>query len=132
MASHRVTLAPVAAPPAFQNVDAPRRGVLSRMSSSQSDNARYKDRYSSDRASGGGGGRRFRRWVAGRMSSGGGAVPTEDLVRRWMLVVLGPRAMLLTEGEVPLAEGLKDGRVLVRLVRAVGGARALGMAMVRI
>lgn len=100
------------------------------MSSSQSDNARYKDRYSSDRASGGSGGRRFRRWVAGRMS-GGGAVPTEDLVRRWVLVVLGPRAMLLAEGEVPLGEGLKDGRVLVRLVRAVGGARAAGMAKVR-
>lgn len=58
-------------------------------------------------------------------------------MRNWINAVLGPRALALVDGGegggvVGLAEGLKDGRVLVRLAHAVGGVRTAGMGEVRI
>lgn len=82
----------------------------------------------------------------------GDGTPSEELVERWIRVVLGPRALGLFEDEEDdddyddddnsnngrgsmvgrrgLAEELKDGRLLVRLARAVGGARSAVMAEV--
>lgn len=87
----------------------------------------------------GGGGKRLRRWVSGRLGAGrtegwGGrgarrkkspALPTEEAVKRWMVVVLGSRALIGAgePGKITLAEWLRDGRILVRLVKAIGGAR---------
>ncbi|CAB1115626.1 unnamed protein product [Ectocarpus sp. CCAP 1310/34] len=90
----------------------------------------------------GGGKNRLRRWVHGkRHTSEADGIPSEQLVEKWIRAVLGPRALGLVEekrdydddgpvgsGGRGLGEELKDGRLLVRLAHAVGGARAASCA----
>lgn len=88
--------------------------------------------------------RRLRRWVSFSDAVSGG-VSMETEVKKWIINVLGSRAVGLMEegGEMhgsrgrsgkglarSLSEGLKDGKVLVRLAHAVGGKRTAGMAKV--
>ncbi|CAN0371958.1 unnamed protein product, partial [Ectocarpus sp. 8 AP-2014] len=90
----------------------------------------------------GGGKKRLRRWVHGkRYTNEADGIPSEEMVKKWVRAVLGPRALGLVEedgddgddgpvgsGGRGLGEELKDGRLLVRLAHAVGGARAAGCA----
>lgn len=59
-------------------------------------------------------------------------LPSEESVSRWLIVVLGPRAMVgaAGTGEVALAGRLKDGAMLVRLAKAIGGARTASVPKV--
>lgn len=68
----------------------------------------------------------------------GNRVSGEEAVKAWIVAVLGARSLGFVESEgadgggVRLAEGLRDGRVLVRLAHALDRKRTRGFAEVRI
>lgn len=87
---------------------------------------------------------RMTRWAGGKskrfVRDGAGSsnrslrVPTEEAVTKWLIAVLGAGAAGGDDdggGQVTLAGRLRDGVVLVRFVRAVGGARTSRIPKVR-